>query len=124
MLEPRSEFRRPSNSLQPGRCRGEEIDCTTTVHGVVVDRSSFESEPPKKELSWKSAPRGIATGEGGEEAAAERFGQRNFAMSSLRPRFCALSPAHVRKIRKFFYLNFILPPILLLYDNLISEKVK
>lgn len=94
----RSEFRErhPSNSLQPGRSIARRT--TKARHGLHHRRcvghsiDPVSSRSPKKEFSWKSAPRGIATG-GREPTFRPRISQYHH-----RPRFCALSPAHGREI--------------------------
>lgn len=94
----RSEFRErhPSNSLQPGRSIARRT--TKARHGLHHRRcvghsiDPVSSRSPKKEFSWKSAPRGIATG-GQEPTFRPRISQYHH-----RSRFCALSPAHGREI--------------------------
>lgn len=102
----RSEFRErhPSNSLQPGRSIARRT--TKARHGLHHRRcvghsiDPVSSRSPKKEFSWKSAPRGIATG-GQEPTFRPRISQYHH-----RPRFCALSPAHGREIWKFLRIYY------------------
>lgn len=104
-MHKRFRERHPSNSLQQPASKihcAREMDCT--IQGVVghsIDPVSSRS--PKKEFSWKSAPRGIAL-VGGGGIGAGRFGHefRNIIIGRV---LCALSPAHVPD-RKGKYENF------------------